>query len=60
MEKYIIKLYIKNNLFNIYIVIPYGCQALIELPNKKKYFVGNGEFNYKCKINEKYITQNYI
>ena len=58
--KYIIKWYIKNNLFNIYIVIPYGCQALIELPNKKKYFVGNGEFNYKCKINEKYITQNYI
>ena len=58
--KYIIKWYIKNNLFNIYIVIPYGCQALIELPNKKKYFVGNGEFNYKCKISEKYITQNYI
>ena len=55
--KYVIKWNIKKNLFNISIVIPYGCQAIIELPNKNKFSVNDGTFYYKCKIDKKLINR---
>ena len=55
--KYVIKWNIKKNLFNISIVIPYGCQAIIELPNKSKFIVNDGTFNYKCKSDKKLINR---
>ena len=55
--KYVIKCNIKKNLFNISIVIPYGCQAIIELPNKNQFSVNDGTFNYKCTIDKKLINR---
>ena len=56
--KYVIKWNVKDDIFNIFIIIPYGCKAIIELPNKNKYYVKDGRFNYQCKLDKKLIQQN--
>ena len=48
--KYEIKWKIENNIFYIDIIIPYGCEALVELPNREKYNLKEGNFNYNCKV----------
>ena len=48
--KYEIKWKIENNIFYIDIIIPYGCEALVELPNREKYNLNEGSFNFNCKI----------
>ena len=53
--KYEIKWKIKNYIFYIDIVIPFGCEALIILPDGKIYNVKEGSYNYQCSVDEKIL-----
>ena len=55
-SKYEIKWKIKNNIFQIDIVIPNGCEALITLPNGEQFNVKDGKYNYKCQVDEKILA----
>ena len=56
--KYVINWSIKNNIFYILIEIPFGCKAIIELPDGKKFINKNGKYNYECKIDKNfYISE---
>ena len=54
--KYVIKWKLNDNIFNIFIIIPYGCKAIVELPNKNKFYIKEGEFSFKCILVEKNKT----
>ena len=56
--KYEIKWYVKNDEFHIDIIVPYGCEAIIELPNGNNYFVKEGQFNYECKVDKNILEPN--
>ena len=53
--KYVINWSIKNNIFYILIEIPFGCKAIIELPDGKKFINNNGKYNYECKLDKKFF-----
>ena len=50
--RYEIKWKIENNIFYINIIIPYGCAALVELPDGNKFSIKEGIFNYNCKVDK--------
>ena len=50
--RYEIKWKIENNIFYIDIIIPYGCAALVELPDGNKFSIKEGIFNYNCKVDK--------
>ena len=52
--RYEIKWKIENNIFYINIIIPYGCAALVELPDGNKFSIKEGIFNYNCKVDKIY------
>ena len=56
--KYEIKWYVKNDEFHMDIIVPYGCEAIIELPNGNNYFVKEGQFNYECKVDKNILEPN--
>ena len=37
--------------FNLTVIIPFGCEAEIILPNGKIYYIKHGKYNYECNIN---------
>ena len=45
--KYVIKWKVINKYFYIIIIIPFGCQAIVEFPNGKKFSIKHGKFNYR-------------
>ena len=53
--KYVINWSIKNNIFYILIEIPFGCKAIIDLPDGKKFINNNGKYNYECKLDKKFF-----
>ena len=50
--KYEIKWKIKNEIFYIDIIIPFGCEAQVELPNGNKFYIKEGSYNYNCKVDK--------
>ena len=50
--RYEIKWKIENNIFYIDIKIPFGCAALVELPDGNKFSIKEGIFNYNCKVDK--------
>ena len=50
--RYEIKWKIENNIFYINIIIPYGCAALVELPDGNKFNIKEGKFSYNCKVDK--------
>ena len=50
--RYEIKWKIENNIFYIDIKIPFGCAALVELPDGNKFNIKEGIFNYNCKVDK--------
>ena len=54
--KYEIKWNITKYKFNMDIIIPYGCRALVELPDGQSFYVNDGKFNFNCKIDKKILA----
>ena len=50
--KYEIKWKVEKNVFYIDIIIPYGCAALVELPDGNKFNIKEGKFSYNCKVDK--------
>ena len=41
-----------DTIFYLFVIIPYGCEAEIILPNKMRYIVKGGKYTYKCSLNK--------
>ena len=54
--KYEIKWKIENDVFYIDIIIPFGCEALVELPDGRKYNIKEGNFNFNCKVDKNILA----
>ena len=54
--KYEIEWKIENDEFFINITIPYGCKALVELPNGNNFSIKHGNYKYNCIIDKNVLA----
>ena len=56
--KYEIKWKIKDDVFYIDIIIPFGCEALVKLPDGNKFNIKEGIYNFNCKVDKNILAPN--